>query len=383
MLGPHRTRHGSIYVVVLVTIASVAMMVLAGIALRRTDQHASYLHADALHAERGAESGIAYTDLVVRDHDAFMKSAPGGSILDGVALGDASVSVSVLDDDSGGAVGASTDRMVSVSRAEAGGARSIVSRSYEYTSAYHRLALEYGAVAYWPLDESTGEDHADELVQRLEAPFPDPDQAGVFTHGHGNAAPEFSNESEIVVAPHDDAYAVSALTVTLWVRSEGGAGVQGVIAKESPSVDDAPQHAMYFEDGHLHHRLTIHNANYYKELVADRSLFEDRGWHFVAVTIGTEDRMRLYVDGQLVDSNPSGHLGLTFSQFTNRFPWTIGGRRDDAGGAGFLDDNLDGSVARVAVFGDELDEDQIDALMNASSLRDRFSAIGGTRNPGP
>jgi len=378
-----RSRRGSIYVVVLVTIASVSMMVLAGVALRRGNLDASYLHAQAIHAQRGAESGIAMMNQRILDHDAFIKEAADGVLLSNAKIGDTRVDVAVSDEDTGAAIRPSTDLVLAVSDASMGDARSVMARSYEYTSEYHRLAVEYGAVAYWALDEATGETHADESIQRLEAPYPDPDNAGTVVHEHDNHAPRFPTESDILESPHAQAYEVESLSIALWVRFANGSVVQGVFAKESASFGLEPHHAMYFYNGDLVHQITLYSKFSFVAVAADKSHFDDNDWHFVVVSSGKDKRLRLFVDGDLVDRSTSGWLGLTNGGAANTHPWTIGGRRDDAGKPGYLDDNLDGSVARIAVFDTELTEDQIEELESASSERDRFSPLPGSWTRGP
>ena len=269
------------------------------------------------------------------------------------------------------------------STAEAGGAREILKRSYAYTSPYHRLAAQYGAVAYWPLDEPRGTTVVDEPIGGVEGAYPDPDQVGRDTHAHGNDAPVFPEESMIVRVPHDEAYEINAFTVTMWVLADpSGDRVQGVIAKEDPSVGSSPQQVTFFNNGALFHRIVLFNSNNFIQVRAHESYFDDGDWHFVAVSVGSQG-LRLFVDGALIDRHTLGYIGLTLGGNSNSFPWTIGGRRDDVGKPGFLDDNLDGSVCRVAVFPGELSGSRIDALMDASSVRDRFSAATGSWRRGP
>lgn len=375
-----QSRRGAAYIAVLITVLSVVILVLTGAALRRSTLGVSHAHADAVRATTAADAGIRYAEHLVLNPDELEGVVSGSTVLS-QSTSAFDVDVTLEDPQTGAATtyDASSVRVVAVGRA--GETRRTMSFEYLGASEYQIAGESMGALSYWPLSDPKGSTEFTDTLLGVTTAYKNGGQAGHETHSDGFEAPRFLTESAILEVDHDGVYEADEISIALWVRWDaGGDRFQGVISKETAGFSYIPQHALYFDDGDLVHVVSVLGSTRSAEV--DEEYFNDEDWHFVVVTVGTGDRLCIYVDGVLRARESNVWIGLAHGGFVNTFPWTIGGRRDDNAKPGYLDDNLDGSVARVMFFPSQISADDVSTLYKSSTVPSEYEIVQGSWRSG-
>ncbi len=372
-------RRGSIYLIVLVTVAVVTTMVLTGIALRQST-NARYRMATDYSTARYAVRSAAEAVLVQMDRnkDDFLAAAKTGIILPDTALGNSTIALTAIDKNTGLAVDNATEIITVTATGSVGSARSMIQFDLESVSDYLRMLVEHGATSYWPFDETTGAADANDVLSGFDGLYGLRESVGTQTFLDAKPAPEFSTNDSILRIDHEPNFLVTQGTIIFWVRANDVTlkEKQGLFSKENDGSAQFFQ-AMYFEDGQL--VLEINDSLPYlrQKYRIDAEVFKDADWHHVAYTFGTYG-VRIFIDGKRVFVDYSHVVGL-YSKIgpferKNEEDWLVAGRNNK----GIPGSPLAGSIARFAFFPVQIQDDNIKILMEGQLEAKRFAAIEGS-----
>lgn len=366
------SRRASVYLAILVVVAAVTVLALAGVTLRRqihtrarTGNEASAVRRLAL---SGAELSVHVAD---RHRDAFQELAEAGTLFSGLDATPGTINAVVTDADTDSAVTANTDRYRVVSEGAVGQARSRIGLTLErQDDDLTALLKSMNAQNYWPLDEvnlSTAED----AIGDQDGTYSAPAAAGADTHKHGNPAPRIDWITETIRVPHHASFEIGDGTLCFWVRfdavpTSGGVMAAAVVKERSPTSAQ-PDLAVYLTDDSLNYKMD-NNANNGATIRCSSSRITQGQWHFITIGWG-DSGMELHVDGveRAEDDDATLDLDESGSRPANTQDWYFGIRNKPYSSYTQFWPTY-GSVARVILFDRRLADEEIAALMAASSL---------------
>jgi hypothetical protein len=158
---------------------------------------------------------------------------------------------------------------------------------------------------------------------------------------------EFSRRRDAMIVEHSDAYLVDEGTVALTFNTDRAWRRQGIFSKDSRGYDDGGHLEIFVKRGRVRVRLQSNNRSYW---LKSRRIRSDRDYE-LAFTFGSGG-MKLYLDGELVDSNGyTGGLGRSSGGSGNREPIVIGASaaRSRDGRADRLRNAFRGEIANVVL----------------------------------
>ncbi|MFT4297059.1 MAG: PKD domain-containing protein [Micropruina sp.] len=220
------------------------------------------------------------------------------------------------------------------------------------TDGYAASVLANAPDIYWRLGENSGnalDSSASGNVGNVAGSL----SRGVTGAIDGNTAATFNGSNNVVVA-QEQWSAPQQFTAELWFKTtttKGGKliGFGNTTSGLSSTYD---RHVWMQNNG----KLSFGTNPGSQQIITTTASYNDGQWHHVAARQGA-DGMKLYVDAQLVGSNPA-----TTSQAYTGY-WRIGG---DKNWSGATSSYLAGSLDEVAVYPSALSEDDVRAHYNAS-----------------
>jgi Ca2+-binding RTX toxin-like protein len=223
-----------------------------------------------------------------------------------------------------------------------------------------------GAIGFWRFGETSGNSAADASGNGHTGTYNggvDLGESG-FSGDIANTAAEFDGQNEYVEIAHDGAFALDSGSVTLWFNPDDLNGRQALISKDSSGYDDGGHFYIELNGNRLRARIEEDgpgNSGTTHTVQSASHSVQAGVWQQVTFTWGPAG-MKLYLDGQLVDSD-----GYTGGIGDNAEPITIGAAQRSSGNgvADHLRDYFDGRIDEVAIFGDALDGDAVSALYQA------------------
>jgi len=376
--APNRDeRRGSIYLVVLVVVASVTTMILVGTSLRRTTAEQYRANDDRMRVRQGARSATEGALTLMNDKDTFMAMAKAGKVFK-TTVGKSTISVSAVDKDSGKAVDDDTETMLVTAQAETTNARSLISFDIVVQSDFVSVLAEKGATSYLALDEEKDALVAVDQIGGIDGTYLKPGNAGRVDFPDGGVAPRVSSVSEYIEVPHDSSFETSNGTILIWARISdmSDSAAQALFSKEDNDTVDFDI-AMYVQNSDI--KLSI-NSNYsfldrnYSYNIAAKN---DKDWHHFAYSFGSRGT-RIYVDGVRVVYDPTYTIGLSYSFLTfserNNERWWLGARRNLSSPSA----PMKGSLARFAFIPEQLDDSEIAELMAAQVDAVKLTPVEGS-----
>lgn len=168
-------------------------------------------------------------------------------------------------------------------------------------------------LGHWRFDDGSGSIAADE-VRPNDGSYEDgaaPGAAGIV----GQAA-DFDGSNDYVEIPHDAAYEIDEGWLQVWFRPDSTGGTQGIVSKDSTDFDTGGHLYMRLEGTSLAVRMQSTSASY--DVSSASGAVAAGEWHHALLAWGP-DGMRLYLDGQLVDSD-----AYTGGLSGNQNPWAVG-----------------------------------------------------------
>ncbi|MDH3603328.1 MAG: hypothetical protein OEU26_27255, partial [Candidatus Tectomicrobia bacterium] len=187
--------------------------------------------------------------------------------------------------------------------------------------------------------------------------------AGGAIAGDSDAAGGFDGVDDYVEIPASTDYQLSDGTVSMWFNTASIGNVQTLLSRDSTGFDAG---------GHLTIRLDAAGQIDVRHQDTTSSYTIDSGattvaageWHMMSYSWGA-DGMRLYLDGELVGSDPT----VTTLEGNNE-PWTIGANSwlSDDGDANNLLEHFEGQIDEVAVFDGDLTVADIQSIYEVGSI---------------
>ena len=229
----------------------------------------------------------------------------------------------------------------------------------EPPTAYSDEVAGHNPLAYYQLGESSGTTAVDSAGNH----------DGTYTNGvdlgadgivSNSTAASFDGNNDFVEIPHSDDMLLDNGTVSIWFKADDIDDKGALFSKDSRNFDDGGHLSARVNDGQLEIRLQSDDESYF---VRGGSV-EDGEWNQVTFTFG-DDRMRLFVNGELVDSNDySGGTGTTSGGSGNNEPWTLGASQthSDDGEADHLRNFFEGELDEFAIYDHALSADEIQSL---------------------
>jgi hypothetical protein len=362
----------------------VTVLVLTGAALRKQIHERATMGGDEAAARRLARSA---SELVVHQsrsgEAAFREMSATGVIFSDLAVQPGTISATVLDAQTKGVPSQATTQYRVVADARAGRARSRLGFTLETPDdpLGAAIAEHPAAVAYWPMDE-VNQPQATEQIAGHHGVYGSQSVSGLETHIHGNPVPRMGWHNEFVRVPHGSAFQTGDGTLVFWVRvnlePQGNIRLT-LVSKERVPLDSSLSLILYADDDDLVY--TLSNAGQSRSIRLDNDILRFGEWQFIAITWGARG-MEIYIDGQLAGRQSSFMLGLA-QVGTQPFPWYRAPNTQDwyfgvrnVPEYGFQQSEpLLGSMARVSLFNQQLDESAIAKLGTLSSVEPGFVLV--------
>lgn len=380
-----RQERGSVYLAVLGVVSAVTLFTLAGVALRKEINARARASVSAQDARLAAQSGAELaTHLALESPAKFVALATAGKeIYPEFSFDGGTLAVGVADASTDAAATATTESFRVTTDARQGSSRSRLAFTVQYVEDDLTKAVKaLDAVAYWPLDEQTGSTTASDRIAGYDGAYSKASAVGKQTHTHGNAAPRNYWVDEYTRVPHDDAFELEQGTIVLWAKWDILPSLvdAAVVSKENESYDSDADLAIYLDTsgnlvGRLRERALLGGGT--GGTVEANGVITAGTWHHIALSWG--DKLELWVDGVCVAKNTSVKIGLSPGNgvSANERPWYFGVRNRS-----YLGYNpayfTYGSVARVALFDDALNQSEVEQLMKSSSMRDKLEVQRGS-----
>jgi hypothetical protein len=378
---PQLRRRGSIYIAVVTVVAVVSTLTLTGVALRGQVNQSAVLTLDSSYAQTMAMGAV---DLVLHqaweDMPQFRQRAESGGLFSDVKVGRAAISAYVVDEDTGLVPTAQTKRYRVSASSKVGSARYAVGMSLDSPDDELRQLVRSipGSVAYWPLDERDSSKAVEVLAGR-HGEFSSSDISGQLTHTHGGPAPLMERWDEFVRIPHDPVYELNAGTLVFWVRFDDKPSFGQVCVVIDKKSDDPAQRLRIMLTGSVL-RAIFDSKSISQTLEIGAWRIIEGSWHHMAVA-WDDSGWDLYLDGVLRRQRINSGLGLGESvplgRKSNVGDWYFGVENTPHGWRDYSKE-LDGSVARVALFSQRLSEAQIQSLYSADSFPPGIRAVHGS-----
>jgi hypothetical protein len=199
-------------------------------------------------------------------------------------------------------------------------------------------------VAIYPLEEGEGEIAHDQSGDGHDGTI----EGAEWIEGVWGSALEFDGEDDLVTVADDPELRLDDFTIDVWARPEEGAEAMPVVSKGSPSNWGYQLDVSGGSPGHAVARITYGGAT--ESSVADDNDLEPGKWaHLIVTKAG--DRLRLYVDGHLVDESETPVSGAGLGDLE------IGGSTLGAEGSFFA-----GAIDELMIFDSALTTNQLRGL---------------------
>tara|TARA_R110002111_G_scaffold103594_2_gene160504 strand:- start:798 stop:1967 length:1170 start_codon:yes stop_codon:yes gene_type:complete len=359
----NKSQRGGIYVVTLITVATIASMVLIGVNLRSSTNKQSALIEQMVEGSNGVLNAAELTIERVISDSAWKETAKTGVVFTDLAIADSIYTSTVVDADTRAKPDDSTTTYRVTVAANHDTAQSkaqfdIVNSTVDYLAYLKSLS----ALHYWQLNEE--EKSSTAIDQMSDVPcngsYLDINVPGVGTNTEGGVVPVFAGSSDhIEVDSCSNFRSLAEGTISLWMNLSGRSslayyGVFGKLAEvNGPAAIslciNATSLIAYIDDTE---RFGVSNF-----AQSGKGAITVGQWHHVAVSWG-RNGLTVYVDGSVVAVNSSNTKEL----------FSYGGRWGDTLkiGSGYVVSLLgntqvgfEGSIAHYSVFGSQLSDSQI------------------------
>ena len=219
-------------------------------------------------------------------------------------------------------------------------------------------------VAYLKLSD-TSSTAIDETSNNHDAIYQGDSTSGVTgaIASSDDTAATFDGSGDYVEIPASTDFQLPEGTITLWFNTSDLSTTQTLISRDSSNFDGG---------GHLNITIDTNGQIDVRHQTSSTSHYIDSGtttvatgeWHQLSYSWGA-DGMKLYIDDQLVDSDPTV---LTLEG--NNEPFTIGASQWKSGDgvANNLENYFEGQIDEVAIFDQALTLDEIQDLNDASNI---------------
>ena len=306
------SRTGSVYLVTVITVAAVASMVLIGVKLRTATNEQSALIEEIAESNNTILDTTEYALQKITTDPTWKTTAQSGTIFNDFTLNNTTYTGTVTDADTTTIPDANTTtyrlKLSSTTKATASSATiDLLAEKPDYVSAITSL----NALAYWPLNESTGTATASDTLALIDGTYQDPSAAGTSTNDQGALVPVFSQSSDRIVIPWNDAFKDNEGSITLWMKctESGTVLTYGLIGMQYKSNDEPNLQILMFKRGLI--TYVGDTGNYDNKMTAKTAtnIITLNQWHHIALTWGNAG-LTVYLDGVQVAQNTDNTSGI-------------------------------------------------------------------------
>ncbi|MDA1091222.1 MAG: LamG domain-containing protein, partial [Proteobacteria bacterium] len=240
---------------------------------------------------------------------------------------------------------------------------------------YQDAILEHDPVAYFRMNEGNDGSLIDSAGSNT-ATYHSGAESETDRGGIGTGTGDFDGRNDHIEVDHSSGMELSSGSITVWFNSDDVNDKQGLFSKDSSGYDDGGHLTAFVDDGVVKIRLQSGEDSYWVE----GGSLTDNSWSQVTFNWG-ENGMELYVDGQLVDSDP-----YTGGIENNDEPLVIGANSwsSDDGEANHLRDYFDGQIDEFSMMSQPLSAAEIQTLYNSGgqAIIDDGGSVNGTVTAG-
>lgn len=363
----HQTRRASIYVVTLITVATIVSIILIGTILRAA-ANARSTAVQAISTDAPALTTAAeFAMKAMADDPIWTKSAQSGVVYANLDLAGTQYDATVTDADTAALPDESTSTYRFTVSTGSAATRAAARFDISVTKPnYIDLLDDLDAEFYWPLTDPEKSTTADEPLDSHDGSYLAPNTAAAAINDEGAPVPLFANTSDHVSIPWNDTFKQGEGSLACWIKCTGptndfrfhpflGMNYQ---SGGNPTINAAVYNTNIWvnvDDGNDYHfgDLAFTTAG---------AITKDT-WHHITITWGNAG-LKLYIDGTLAAHNASNTQGIA-----TRIPSFFGGNQPlflgagyDFGDPGTPRKGFVGSVCHAAFFDPDLDDDEIAEL---------------------
>lgn len=358
-------QHGSVYVMTLITIATISAMILVGISLRSSNNAKASFVENMSASSNATLDATEITLQTVLDDPKWQTTAQTGVALSKRTVNGVTYASTVIDADTQKTPTDTTTNFLLTMTATQDSIEQVSQLTIGYDALYYQNYVEdLTAEFYWPLTEDPKSTRADERIAFNDGGYLG-SNAGAGTNDEGAPVPIFANSSDHVSVPWDDKFKQGDGSLSCWIKYTG------------PTKDYSfhPFLGMSYQSGG---RPTFNAAIYNTAVWVNTSesgsysvstiAFTKSGaitpgtWHHITFVWGS-DGLSIYVDGKLDGQKISNTDGVDTADvlFGGEQPLLIGAGYD-FGDGGTPRKGFQGSVSHVVYYNHELKADEISEL---------------------
>jgi hypothetical protein len=359
------SRRGSIYVLTLVTVAAIVSIILIGTILRSATNAQSATIETISRKAPNLNNAAELAMKTVIDDPAWALSAQSGKVYTGLSLGSTAYDALVADADTDATPTDDTTiyriHILSTTTTTDHATFDIRSTKPDYAKQVKDISAEF----YWPLTESAGASRGQELLDNHQAIYADTTISGTAYNDEGAPVPSFDNDPNQIAVPWNNTFRQSEGSLSCWIKFTGPTsdfrfypflGMK-YSSGGGPTINIALFNAAvwaYTSDDNAFSLSKVANSSF--------NAITKNTWHHITVTWGSNG-LKVYVDGARVAHNASNRDGIDTANFLfgGNQPMLIGSGYD-MGSASTPAAGFYGSVAHVAFYDHDLDDDEIAEL---------------------
>ncbi|WP_281561306.1 cadherin-like domain-containing protein [Thalassomonas sp. RHCl1] len=251
---------------------------------------------------------------------------------------------------------------------------------------YSTYISSLNPVSHWQLNESSGTLVLDQAGSNngTYVNAPGLAETGALVDDPANTAVSFDgttndDSGDYIVIPHDSDMMLDDGSIQLWFNTDNVMQDSSLFSKDSSGyVNGGHIEIDLTSSGHINVRLQSSSDSYFVETT---EVMTNSQWHNVVFTFGSSG-MKLYVDGELADTNVyTGGLGTTSGGSGNSEPIVIGASTgvSNSGSETPTVRHYQGKIDEVAIFDSALSAEQI-KMLYGSALQDYTLLEDGTLN---
>lgn len=358
---------GSIYVLTLLTVAAVGSMVMIGVMIRNASNVESGLIETVNENGSGVLTATEYAIQRISQDPKWNQNAQKSTVFSDLKLGGRTYSCTVLDADTGEAVKNSTTRYLLTVESSSGLSDERAEFVYVREKLdYHGFLQEYDLQHNWPLTETDNPSKTEDLEGDYTGEYLDPSVAGQEMNDEGGYVPLFQDDNDHVEIPWGSSFKQSQASMSMWVKLTGRDGLKpyGILGMLYQNRGDrAPSLSLYVlnntliaylcDDG----QFSISNIT-----IGSSKSFTPDEWHHIVLTWHHNNGFKMYLDGNLLQSNLSNRDGTSTSLLFGGYqPMLIGGGYSIYSSS-WDEIGFEGSVAHVALFDLELKAKEVQEI---------------------
>lgn len=373
---------GSVYLVTLITVAAIASMVLVGVKIRSSNNTQSTLVSDISKTTNSTHDAAEFVLESISTNNLWGIKAQSGVAFDPFTLNGIDYAASVVDAETAALPTNQTTKYRLTLSGTTENTSSKAQFDINFASVDYIALLEsYQGRFYWPLNESSGDTAAEELIFNRDGTYKDPSVAGADYNDEGGQVPVFTDSNDHVEIPWATQFAEANGSFSMWIKSteELNFTTYGIIGNRYTATG-SPNLTLSIFNGALYAFISDDGTNSYSDYAISASkLFSINEWHHLTLTWGAEG-LTVYLDGVQAAQNTGNTSGFGTGSKRNggQQPITIGATNVKVLGT-VTEIGYKGSIAHVAYYwGKQLSADEVAEIAAVKPDLDGISIIDNT-----